>query len=652
MKRSSYQEQAHKELDLIFLKAFPERGMAVRKEQIQLSHQMLDALFGNQIALCDAAVGVGKTYAYLAACVMLRKYGNKKSFIYGQEQPVVISTSSIALQEAIVKEYVPFLSDVLEKNGLIHKPLQAVVRKGKEHFVCDNRLEIRLEAVRKKAKNPEQKKALLSLRTTCDMDNVQHLSGFDRRLVCVPKFCPMDCFMRNQCRYQRYLTKAGESSIFFQICNHNYLLADAIHRSNGYRPLLNDYRALIVDEAHKLPEAAQQMYGTSFSGDDFDEICSFLEQEHYTHIARNLREHFRELQESVKKPRERTEQTRFAFTLTQGRKDALNACIRWLKRACSLTVGAIPRWLYNRLEESRELLLRFLSPSHDMVLFLEYTPKGVPVFCTASRRTEELLCRDLWDRGFPAILTSGTLMSGNGFGRTKQVMGLENVYRVAECAAPSPFCYEDNCLLYFPRIKKRDMDGEAQMRWTAAKIRELVGSTFGHTLVLFTSYAMMGSVYKELKDTLSFPVLKVWKDSQSVIREFKRQENCVLFAAGSCWEGVDFPGDVVSSLIIVKLPFAVPDPIREAEREKYGSLKEYIREIIVPDMQKKLRQGFGRAIRTETDTCVVSILDERAAEGGRYHKAVLDALPDCGVTNRMMDVERFIRNQKSIDYYM
>ena len=145
----------------------------------------------------------------------------------------------------------------------------------------------------------------------------------------------------------------------------------------------------------------------------------------------------------------------------------------------------------------------------------------------------------------------------------------------------------------------------------------------GHTLVLFTSYSMMGNVYRELRGNLPFPLLKVWKDSQAVIREFKTQKNCVLFAAGSCWEGVDFPGDVVSSLIIVRLPFAVPDPVREAERERYQTLREYIQKIIVPDMQIKLRQGFGRAIRTETDTCVVSILDSRAGRGGKYHKEVV-----------------------------
>ena len=69
-------------------------------------------------------------------------------------------------------------------------------------------------------------------------------------------------------------------------------------------------------------------------------------------------------------------------------------------------------------------------------------------------------------------------------------------------------------------------------------------------------------------------------------------------------------------------------------------------------MQIKLRQGFGRAIRTETDTCVVSILDPRAARGGKYHKSVMEALPVCKITDRVVDVENFIRNRKCIEYYM
>ena len=151
---------------------------------------------------------------------------------------------------------------------------------------------------------------------------------------------------------------------------------------------------------------------------------------------------------------------------------------------------------------------------------------------------------------------------------------------------------------------------------------------------------------------MPFPLIEVWKHSQEEIKRFKTLDNAVLFSAGSCWEGVDFPGDIVSSLILVKLPFAVPDPVREAEKEQYEKLEDYIREIIVPDMQKKLRQGFGRAIRTEKDTCVVSILDYRAVAGGRYHEDVLCSLPECRMAESIEDVERFIRSRKGTEYYM
>ena len=126
----------------------------------------------------------------------------------------------------------------------------------------------------------------------------------------------------------------------------------------------------------------------------------------------------------------------------------------------------------------------------------------------------------------------------------------------------------------------------------------------------------------------------------------------MLFAAGPCWEGIDFPGDQVSLLIIVRLPFLVPNPLSEAEQEGYPDLQSYIRTVVVPQMQTKLRQGVGRAIRTETDSCVVAILDGRAAPGGRYSGAVKDALPPCPATGSLRDVEQFIRDRKDPEYFL
>ena len=296
MNKPTLKEQAHGEIEKIFRILLPQNGLAVREEQITLCHAMLDTLLKNNIALCDAGVGIGKTYAYLTACILLKKFAPHGP---AGSQPVVISTSSVALQDAIIGEYIPFLSRIFLENRVISKPIRAIVRKGKERFVCDARLSQRLEAVKDKNKNAEQLKALLSLRTYYDLDSVTGLSGFDRRQVCVPKVCEKTCPLRSACRYHQYLKEARSAEIFVQICNHNYLLADAAHRLQELRPLLNDYRALVIDEAHKLPDAAQQMYGRSLSAEDFSELCTLLAKEKYVLAAQRLKEKFTALMGAI-----------------------------------------------------------------------------------------------------------------------------------------------------------------------------------------------------------------------------------------------------------------------------------------------------------------------------------------------------------------
>lgn len=651
-----YQKRAHQEVEKIFRVLLPEQGLAVREEQIRLCHEMLDTLLGERIALCDAGVGIGKTYAYLVACVLMRKYSilmERNSL--PKQHPVVVSTSSIALQKAILSEYVPFLSRVLVEQGIIQTPLRAVVRKGKEHFVCDNRLEQRIEAIRHKQKNAVQREALLSLRKHYDMDTVKDLSGFDRRLVCVPKFCPRECPGRQMCRYQRYLEESKKQDVFLQICNHNYLLADAFHRREEYKPLLADYRALVVDEAHKLPEAARQMFGKNLCMDDIREIAYYLEREHQNVEARTLKAGMYSIFTIIRESHIFSHGIKENFQLTGECEFCLWEGIQMIERMMEQLKGVVPKWVLNRLQEAKEVLECFLQKNSKYVLHLRMDKEKIPVLCAASREIPQLLREMLWDReqALSAILTSGTLKAGKGFARTLQMTGLEGRTGVQSYVAESPFAYEENCLLYLPKtLQKCKRGSREEVEMVAGQIHSLICSTYGHTLVLFTSYTLMGSVYQILRDGIPFPMVEVWRHSQEEILRFKTMENAVLFAAGSCWEGVDFPGDMVSSLIIVKLPFAVPDPISEAEKETYESLEDYIQAIIVPDMQKKLRQGFGRAIRTETDTCVVSILDFRAVKGGKYHEDVMCALPPCQMAEELREVQDFIRSRKGVEYYL
>lgn len=460
------------------------------------------------------------------------------------------------------------------------------------------------------------------------------------------------------------MEQAKNADIHFQICNHNYLLADASHRAKDYWPLLSDYRVLVIDEAHKLAEAAGQMCGKSLCYDDILESCYFMEKEHQGIRAGRLKATMKKLFDAVAENHGLSErddslhEQRTSFRQT-------GECVSILKESASLVFETIrrcrkriPRWLRNRLEEALQILCCFLVPDKRYVSYLERDREGLPIFCVMSREIPEYLQEMLWNRGTPAILTSGTLKAGNSFMRTRQMIGLDEAVtgkrmKVQEYTADSPFEYRRNCLLYLPKCGKKVRRGsEMEIVRIADQIKRLAAATQGHTLVLFTSYSLMGNVCKILRNCLPFLMIEVWRYAQEEILRFKKQGNAVLFAAGSCWEGMDFPGDMVSSLIIVKLPFAVPDPVSEAEKEEYESLGKYIEESVVPDMQKKLRQGFGRAIRTETDTCVVSILDHRAAKGGRYHEKVLQALPVCQTAESLEDVEAFIRSRKNVEYYM
>ena len=319
------------------------------------------------------------------------------------------------------------------------------------------------------------------------MDTVPHLSNFDRRLVCVPKFCPKECPGRDGCRYQTYLKQARDPDIYFQICNHNYLLADASHRSQGYRTLLPDYRALVVDEEHKLPEAARQMYGKSLCYEDIQEICYFLEREHFAKTSKKLKGAFQNLFQVIRESHRTSEGISTAFQMTEECSMVLEEGQAALRETSYKLKGASPGWIKNRLEEAGEILELFKSPGRWNILHLEPGKGKLPGLCATSRKIPDLLSGMLWNGGFPAILTSGTLKAGNGFSRTRQEAGLEKNGRVRECVAKSPFAYEKNCLLYLPRSLKRTRHGspeEAAM--LAGHIQKLICSTYGHTLVLFT----------------------------------------------------------------------------------------------------------------------------------------------------------------------
>ena len=630
--------ESHHIAEQIFREILPRHGMAVREEQIALCHEVLDTLYNKEISLCEAGVGTGKTLAYLVGCILWQMHRPER-----MKLPIVISTSSVALQDAILTEYLPDLSAILLDEGIITAPITAVVRKGKERFVCDARLAERASLVQPSRKR--QRNSLHIAENILDMDHIPELSRYDRCRICVPQSCPRDCFLRLDCRYQQYLRDSMKPDI--QICNHNYLLADASHRQEDRPLLLRSYQALVVDEAHKLPDAARQMYTETLSESDMNDLCLQLQQAHYLHLAQRLRSAFLAFSISCGKSLSRLRRKdSVPFTLTPFRREALADCIAILQYTGGLV--DMPRYLRHRLGEAESFFRLFLLEVPTRILYIDYDADGKPTFCAASSRVPQLLRSALWNTREPAILTSGTLAAAGDFGHTEQLLGLTSYRPLRHFHADSPFNYKEKCLLYFsPRAMAR-----VDNRRMAEEIVQLVDACHGHALVLFTAYRQMAEVRALTDGQWPYPTYQAWRNGGKIIQQFKESGNGVLFAAGSCWEGIDFPGDMVSLLIIAKLPFPIPDPVSDYERRQYPNLRDYINAEIIPEMQKKLRQGFGRAIRTEQDSCVVAILDERAGIGGKYHDAALSALPTCPTTEKIEDVQQFIREQKRPDYFL
>lgn len=665
----------------IFADILPQHGYAMRENQIALAEHILETISRRAISLAESEVGTGKTMAYLVAAVLAKRgrlndfwlcgHYSQQSYAETAYMPVVVTTSSIALQRAIIQDYLPELSNILMLHGVINTPLTCVIRKGREHFLCERRL----HAFFKDADVETQGilRPLVSPDASCDLADAEGLTPFMKRKICVSGKCGDRCRHAASCRYLRYMQQANDPEVDFLICNHNYYLADVLHRASGKRPLLPHYQLVVIDEAHKFLDAARQMYGVTLDESEFPRLAatihSFTEGKSLSgvnihRLAKKLEEQGKRLFGRLRNSLPRTEDdeverlpasldadaTRHLKTMAGIAADIIDALADSHVHARHRERKAQAMWELENLK-SRALALRKHS---DLVCWLEQLEDDLTL-ASIPKNLDERLYRDIWSKGLPVILTSGTLSAGGDFSRVKRSLGLSRMQEslITETSQPSPFDYHKNVMLYISdTVPFPEQQDKGYLLAVADEVQRLILASQGHAAVLFTSYNAMGQVFSILRGRkLPFPMFRMGKRDTSALDNFKQSGNGVLFASGSFWEGIDIPGDALSMLIIVKLPFAVPDPIGDYEKTLYPDMTAYKNQALVPDMLVKLKQGFGRLIRTESDSGVCAILDSRARNGAPYHKRVVATLPFCHTSSCINDVRQFMADRKPAAYF-
>jgi len=250
-------------------------------------------------------------------------------------------------------------------------------------------------------------------------------------------------------------------------------------------------------------------------------------------------------------------------------------------------------------------------------------------------------------------MTSATLAVKKNFSFLRSGLGLEDNERVSELILQSPFDYKEQALLVIPTDIPEPMERGYSEKLSPI-ILKAVKASRGSALILFTSYSLLDAVYKKIGGELSeleiIPLKQGRLPRAMLLDRFRIDDNSVLFATDSFWEGVDVPGDALRLVVITRLPFRVPtEPIIEArvEHMESRSINSFI-EYTVPVAVLKFKQGFGRLIRTKKDRGAVLVLDKRIVSKN-YGKYFLDSLPKCkkvtGLTEEMIkELELFFRH--------
>jgi DNA polymerase-3 subunit epsilon/ATP-dependent DNA helicase DinG len=298
--------------------------------------------------------------------------------------------------------------------------------------------------------------------------------------------------------------------------------------------------------------------------------------------------------------------------------------------------------VYRRLEEVFDNIEALVfDPQPDRIYWAEVRSnrRGLTLQA-APLHIGPLMQEFIWHQKRSVILTSATLTTAGEFDYMRSRLYAEDAYEVA---LGSPFDYENATLLYIPDDIPEPGDRYGHQRSVEQTLIQLCQATGGRTLVLFTSYAQLRQTSRAIGPIFADAGISIYEQGEgasphALLENFKSADQAVLLGTRSFWEGVDVPGEALSVLVIVKLPFDVPsDPIIASRSETF---EDPFHQYSLPEAILRFRQGFGRLIRSETDRGVVVILDKRVLTK-RYGPLFITSLPQC--TQRVGSIQNLPR---------
>ncbi|MFV1958843.1 MAG: ATP-dependent DNA helicase [Planctomycetota bacterium] len=628
-------------------------GYEPRPEQQAMARAVAEALSSARHLVVEAGTGVGKSFAYLVPLLAAAVRDDLK---------VAVATSTIALQEQLVRRDLPLLASALPFE------VSFALVKGRSNYVCLRRLGRALEDAATLFDGAGARAELQTIRAwaaTSREGSRQDLpfrpSAGIWEQVCAERGNCLGraCAFFDPCAWQRSRQCAQGARCL--VLNHHVLMADlAMRRAGGsFLPHLD---AVVVDEAHDLEDTAAEHLGLRISSLGTAVTLGRLWQpkrrrgllaglaglggDALRHEVDGVRKLARRFFDALTAWLEEASGGGGLAPLGGGfpLENVLSPRLRDLAEAVDLLAEDFAKdegrlefqARARQVEAAAATLDGIVKPRPGEVRWVERAGRRGAALSSAPVDVGPLLARVLWSSHDSVILTSATLATGRppSFAFFRGRLGLEDA---DELCVGSPFDYGEQARIRLapsmPDPVRRPAEYLAAL---APAVLEAIRHSQGGAFVLFTGYGAMRQTAAAVQDDLAREGIEILVQGEGLERpallERFRRGGAVLFGVASFWQGVDVPGDALRHVVIARLPFDVPThPLQIARRERIEKAgQDPFRQLSLPVAALRLKQGFGRLIRRRSDRGTVTILDPRIATR-RYGRFLLEGLPACPV---------------------